>query len=448
MFNYKNLIKSRELRIRILNALSWVPDEPMVRIQYWIHTGRRLNLKNPKRFTEKLQVYKLKYRNPLMLRCTDKYEVREVVKEMGLGDILIPLIGVYNSTKEINFNELPNQFVAKTTDGGGGNQVLICRNKAKLNEVEFMATLNRWFGMPKTKSLGREWAYENHFPRRIVIEDLISYNSKQKYCDTIIDGNRPLLDYKIFCFDGNPKFLYISDTSNHEIVFLDMDWNILPFGRTDYKPLKEIPPKPDNLAEIIDVAQRLSKGFPHVRVDLYNVENHVSFGELTFYTASGYIPFIPDEFDCKIGDLMTLSTGGGKILIGRATRDATSLVDYKFFCFNGKVRMVYGIYDRKVGQSAKCGIYSKDFVKLNVVRNDEEVSEESLPVPVNYDMMLQIAERLSSNFPHVRVDLYNIEGRIYFGELTFYDGSGYMSFTPDSYDVELGAYFETSDFNS
>lgn len=110
--------------------------------------------------------------------------------------------------------------------------------------------------------------------------------------------------------------------------------------------------------------------------------------------------------------------------------------------------MVYGIYDRKVGQSAKLGIYSKDFVKLNVMRNDEEVSEESLPVPVNYDMMLQIAERLSSSFPHVRVDLYNVDGRIYFGELTFYDGSGYMSFTPDSYDAELGAYFETSDFNS
>lgn len=110
--------------------------------------------------------------------------------------------------------------------------------------------------------------------------------------------------------------------------------------------------------------------------------------------------------------------------------------------------MVYGIYDRKVGQSVKLGIYSRDFVKLNVARNDEEVGEEALPVPVNYDIMVQVAERLSSNFPHVRVDLYNIEGRIYFGELTFYDGSGYMSFTPDSYDVELGAYFETSDFNS
>ena len=134
--------------------------------------------------------------------------------------------------------------------------------------------------------------------------------------------------------------------------------------------------------------------------------------------------------------------------LGRVTSLSTSLVDYKFFCFNGKVRMVYGIHDRKVGQGAKLGIYSRDFVKLNVVRTDEEVSEESLPVPVNYDMMLQIAERLSSNFPHVRVDLYNVDGRIYFGELTFYDGSGYMSFTPDSYDAELGAYFETSDFNS
>lgn len=442
MFNYKNLIKSRELRIKILNALSWVPDELMVRMQYWIHTGRRLNLKNPKRFTEKLQVYKLKYRNPLMLRCTDKYEVREVVKEMGLGDILIPLIGVYNSTKEINFSELPNQFVAKTTDGGGGNQVLICRNKAKLNEAEFMATLNRWLGMPKTKSFGREWAYENGFPRRILIEKLLT-NA----------GIKDIPDYKFFCFDGKPVYCQvIGDRSTEETIdFFDMNWNHMPFRglNNECRNAAMLPQRPEKFEEMKEVASTLSKGYPFVRVDLYCNGGEVSFGELTFYPASGLGNFTPDEFDCKIGNLMTLSTiGGGKMRLGRVTSLSTSLVDYKFFCFNGKVRMVYGIHDRKVGQSAKLGIYSKDFVKLNVVRNDEEVCEESLPVPVNYDMMLQIAERLSSNFPHVRVDLYNVDGRIYFGELTFYDGSGYMSFTPDSYDVELGAYFETSDFMS
>lgn len=117
---YKKIIKSRELRLKILAMMSWIPDRIMIPLQYWIHTGRRLNLRNPKRFTEKLQLYKMRYRNPLMLKCTDKYEVRKVIEEMGYGDILIPFIGVYNSPEEIDFKKLPDEFVAKTTDGGGG----------------------------------------------------------------------------------------------------------------------------------------------------------------------------------------------------------------------------------------------------------------------------------------------------------------------------------------
>ena len=135
--NYKKLIRSRALRIKILSLLNWIPDSIMIPLQYRIHTGRRLNLKNPQRFTEKLQLYKLKYRNPLMLRCTDKYEVRSVVKEMGLADILIPLIGVYDSAEAIDFEKLPMQIVAKTTDGGGGHQVFICRDKRELGKNEF-----------------------------------------------------------------------------------------------------------------------------------------------------------------------------------------------------------------------------------------------------------------------------------------------------------------------
>lgn len=304
MFNYKNLIKSRELRIRILNALSWVPDEPMVRIQYWIHTGRRLNLNNPKRFTEKLQVYKLKYRNPLMLRCTDKYEVREVVKEMGLGDILIPLIGVYNSTKEIDFCKLPDRFVAKTTDGGGGNRVLICRNKAELNEVEFMATLDRWLGMPKTKPVGREWAYENGFPRRIIIEELL-----------VNADHKDVLDYKFFCFDGKPVYCQvIGDRSVEETIdFFDMNWNRMPFrGLNDKcRNAATLPRRPEKFEEMKEIASTLSKGYPFVRVDLYCNDGEVSFGELTFYPASGLGNFTPDEFDSKIGDLMTLPSYRG-----------------------------------------------------------------------------------------------------------------------------------------
>ena len=118
------------------------------------------------------------------------------------------------------------------------------------------------------------------------------------------------------------------------------------------------------------------------------------------------------------------------------------LVDYKFFCFNGKVHYVYGICDRKVGVSAQLGIYDKDFCKLDVDRCDERHQEVALPKPPNYETMVEVAERLSEGFPHVRVDLYNVMGQIYFGELTFYDGSGYMKFSPDSFDFEMGDKFD------
>ncbi|WP_165156819.1 ATP-grasp fold amidoligase family protein [Parabacteroides sp. ZJ-118] len=117
------------------------------------------------------------------------------------------------------------------------------------------------------------------------------------------------------------------------------------------------------------------------------------------------------------------------------------MCDYKFFCFGGKVGVVYGISGRNLGTGAQVGIYSRDFVKLDVVRNDEIAQEQPLSKPLNYERMVEIAENIGRYFPHVRVDLYNVVGRIYFGELTFYDGSGYMAFTPDSYDEELGRCF-------
>ena len=145
IMNYKNLIKSRQLRVLILSFLGWIPDIIMLRLQYWIHIGLKLNITNPKRFTEKIQVYKLKYRNAEMLRCTDKYTVREYVKEKGYGEYLIPLIGIYDSADVIDFDALPNTFVAKTTDGSGSNEVLICRDKSSITKEYFKKMRNRLF---------------------------------------------------------------------------------------------------------------------------------------------------------------------------------------------------------------------------------------------------------------------------------------------------------------
>lgn len=281
--------------------LNWVPDRIMVPLQYRIHTGRKLNLKNPRRFTEKLQVYKLKYRNPLMLRCTDKYEVRTVVEEMGLGDILVPLIGIYNRPSEIDFGALPNEFVAKTTDGGGGNQVLICRNKSDFNKDEFFARMDEWMSAPKGKNAGREWAYENGYPRRIIIEKLLK----------VADHN-DVPDYKFYCFNGKPYYCQLIDnrSTTETIDFYDMNWvhqdfvGLNPVCRNSGR----IAPKPENFEQLKAIASKLSKDYPFVRVDLYNTDETVYFGELTFYPASGLGHFSPDKWDERIGDLIKLDT--------------------------------------------------------------------------------------------------------------------------------------------
>ena len=298
---YKKIIYSRNLRIKILSWVSWIPDASMLQIQYWLQTGRKLDLKNPKRFTEKLQLYKLRYRNPDMLRCTDKYEVRKYIEEKGYGKYLIPFIGIYDKVENLNFNILPRQFVAKSTDGGGGNQVLVCRDKDSLTVTAFRERLKGWMDAPKSKSSGREWAYENNNPRRVIIEELIGGEQIQD-----------LIDYKFYCFNGTPHYCQViqNRSTKESIDFFDMDWNHMPFYGLNplYGPAAKPAAKPQNWDNMVEIAKQLSKEFPFVRVDLYNIEGRIYFGELTFYPASGYGKFTPDEWDEKLGDLFDISS--------------------------------------------------------------------------------------------------------------------------------------------
>lgn len=299
--NYKRLFRSRETRLRILSLFNWIPDSIMLRLQYKIHTGRKLNIRNPKRFTEKIQLYKLCYHNPLMLRCTDKYEVRKVIEEMGFGDTLVPLIGIYNSLREIDYDKLPNQFVAKTSDGGGGNQVFVCRNKKDITKDDFLRTVIGWLTLPKPKKqAGREWAYENGQPRKILIEELLT------------DGkHKDIPDYKFWCFHGKPKFCQVigGRSEKETIDFFDMEWKHLPFrGLNKACDNAEIlPTRPSQFARMKELAELLSRAFPFVRVDLYEADGKVYFGELTFYPAGGYGHFTPDKYDYEIGSYLHLN---------------------------------------------------------------------------------------------------------------------------------------------
>lgn len=296
---YKKFVKSQSLRFKILRMMSWVPDSWMVRVQYRIKQGRWPNMKHPTRYTEKLQLYKLKYRNPLMHQCVDKLEVRSYLGKKGFGNLLTELYGVYNTPEEIVFDTLPNRFVIKSTSGGGGNNVIVVRDKTALNLSEVKSTISRWLKDASGQiNAGREWAYSDLGPTKIIIEEYLEEKTK--------DGTvRPLTDYKFFCFDGKPCYIYVVTDRNPGVSakfgIYDMDFNKLPYHRADElrQPIPEH--KPDNYDQMVEISKILSKGFPHMRVDLYNIKGKIYFGELTFYDGSGYFQFDPDEFDEILG---------------------------------------------------------------------------------------------------------------------------------------------------
>lgn len=299
--DYKKIFKKRESRQKILKTLSFIPDKPMLRLQYWIKTGRFLNLRTPQRYTEKLQWYKLNYKEPLMVKCVDKYDVREYVESLGLGTILNDCYGVYESAEEVDFDALPNSFVMKDSLGGGGNSVIICRDKTTANLDEYRVKMSKWINKKRVRSGGREWPYYSGKPHRIVIEKYLEQN----------DGDLP--DYKFFCFNGKVYCVYLMTNyrENHEngiLGFLDRDFNLLPAHRADFKPLLIQPQKPENFEKMVEYAELLSKQFPHVRVDFYNINGKIVFGELTFFMASGYLFFEPDSFDYEMGEQFKLPT--------------------------------------------------------------------------------------------------------------------------------------------
>lgn len=294
--DYKKIIKSKKLRIKILNFFNFIPDKTMIKLQYFIKSGTKLNLKEPKRFTEKLQLYKIKYRNNRMTQCVDKYEVREYVKKQGLEYILNELYGVWDNANDIDFDKLPNSFILKTTNGSQTN--IICKNKKKLNIEETRKQLNEWLREKRDK-LGREWAYYNVKPR-IICEKLLSYNIGEE-----------LPDYKFLCFNGEPYCLYfINGRKQGEKVNLgifDLEFKQLPYYRADENRLETKQEVPKNFEEMVKIARRLASEFPHVRVDLYNINGKIIFGEMTFYDGSGYQRYQPDEFDYILGNQFNLN---------------------------------------------------------------------------------------------------------------------------------------------
>lgn len=274
----------------------------LARIRYYARFKKPLHLKNPQTLNEKILFLSLKTDTTLWTRCADKYEARDYVKECGLEDILIPLVGVWEHATDIDFDKLPNEFVLKATHGSGDIKVVTDKTKLDIPKIvaEFEEDLKHQYG-----ALESGHHYMRIHPRMIAEELIHNDPETAKISSSIID-------YKIWCFNGKVHWLWACanrDEHTTEVMTYDTGWNAHPeysIFENDYRH-GEILPKPKNLEKMIEVAEILAKPFPCVRVDLYNIDGKIYFGELTFTSYGGLQDFYTDEFQLLAGSQIDLA---------------------------------------------------------------------------------------------------------------------------------------------
>lgn len=276
-------------------CFNWMSDKTYLKIAYRARMHKKLNLDNPRTFNEKLQWMKLYDRNPLYTKLVDKYEVKPIVEQKIGREYIIPTLGIWEKFEDVDFDVLPNQFVLKCTHDSGG--LIVVKDKSKLDFQKAKKKINQclahsfFWGM-------REWPYKNVKPRIIA----------ETYMEDEKTGE--LRDYKFFCFNGDVKALFIASDRMREgeetkFDFFDENFNHLPF-QNGHPNAITVPEKPICFEEMKRIAAKLSVGLPHVRIDLYEVNGKVYFGEMTFFHWSGMTPFTPEEWDYKFGDWVVL----------------------------------------------------------------------------------------------------------------------------------------------
>lgn len=268
-------------------------DELYLKVYYRLRMREKLDLKNPITFNQKIQWLKIHNKDKKYRQLVDKYEVRKIIQEIIGNEYLIPLLGVWDRFDDIDFEKLPNEFVLKPNHISGS--VVICRGKENFNFKKAKKILSKALKRNYYYA-GRETPYKN-VRARIIAE---------KYM--VDESGEELKDYKFFCFNGVAKLLYIASERNKgrtKFNFYDINFNPLPFtnahGRSDRQFVK-----PENFDKMISLAEKLSAGFAHVRVDLYNVSGEIYFGEYTFHHMGGIFPFKPKEWDKRLGDMIEL----------------------------------------------------------------------------------------------------------------------------------------------
>lgn len=286
----------RQIKQILINkgALNFLSDEKFLKKVFKFRMHKALDLENPQTFNEKLQWLKLYNRKKEYTKMVDKYEVKDyVVNKIG-NEYIIPTLAMYEKFDDIEWDKLPNQFVIKCTHDSGG--LVICKDKNSMDikkaKLKIRKSLKRNYFYAR-----REWPYKNIKPR-IIIEKYMQDNKEDD-----------LKDYKFFCFNGIAEIILVCSNRKGTFKntdFYDSKWNLMPFTRENHTNNPKGIEKPKNLEKMIEIAQKLSKGIPFVRVDLYEINGKVYFGELTFFPSSGFEGFNPEEYDKILGNMLKL----------------------------------------------------------------------------------------------------------------------------------------------
>ena len=277
-------------------AMHVVPEEWYLKRQFLKKVGYPLNLDNPKTFNEKLQWLKLHDRNPQYTKMVDKYEAKKYVANIIGDKYIIPTLGIWNHFDEIDFDQLPKQFVLKCTHDSGS--IVICRDKETLDKKAAKKKIERGLRYNYYYSGGFEWPYKDVKPRIIAEKFMIN------------EGKSDLTDYKLMCFNGKVKCNFTCTGRNSErglrVTFYDRAWQKMPFER--HYPAEKCPEdKPSNYEKMVELAEKLAISLKFARIDFYDIDGSIYFGEITFFPGNGMEEFYPVEWDKKLGDYIRLT---------------------------------------------------------------------------------------------------------------------------------------------
>ena len=413
-----------------------MPDKFFLSCMVRLFCGYWPNWKNPQTFNEKIQWLKLYNRRPEYTEMVDKFAVKDYVAKIIGEKYVIPTLGVWERPEDIDWDALPDCFVLKTTHGGGNYGVVICKDKSKFDRQKAIKKLNKSLKQNLFRTM-REWPYKN-VPRRIIAEQFLDPRPDVK----------DLPDYKWYCFNGEPKYCQVIQNrlENETFDFFDINWDYIEVVNLNHHVSSTVglPSKPANLSTHLRIARELSKDLDYSRIDLYETGENSYFAEVTDYPINDIGEFCPERNNELLGQMVTLTgkSMGGLIIKqlqnGELQISHPDLPDYKFFCFGGAPKIIQLDFDRI--SDHKKNLYSIGWDLLPFSFHYPSHPECHFDKPRKLDEMIELARKLSKDLPFSRIDFYWVNGKILFGEITFFPASGLGSFNPEEWDTILGSW--------